>query len=223
DITNADISEIVIRQMQEKYGSDYPEMKWVQMDLTASSFDEGQFSCILDKGTLDALMTDSSPEVVSLIDKYFTELSRVLRVGGRYVCVSLLQEHIIAYVVSWFTQKCWMIRVCRCEDAEQAKTESGEFSFPVFVIVCTKFKQMPNFKPVMEMQLQGEKIQRIENKEEILKNVRELQQYALLRHNLLTKLGEHEWMYGTADGKDKLAENASSSRLLIIHLCRNQT
>lgn len=266
DITNADVSEIVIRQMQKKYSSEYPDMKWLQMDLTASTFQDGQFSCVLDKGTLDALMTDSSPEVVSTIDKYFKELGRILRVGGRYVCVSLLQEHILEYILSWFPKNCWMVRVCRCEDAEQAQIESGEFSFPVFVLVCTKFKEMPNFKPVLEVQLQGEIVQRVESPAEVMKYVHELQQYALLRHNLLTqqvsgdnmclelcdpKTGssryslhildspkksnnlkfavfivphgrEHEWIFGTADGRNKLAETVGASRLVVVHLCREQ-
>ncbi|XP_068207837.1 eEF1A lysine and N-terminal methyltransferase isoform X1 [Palaemon carinicauda] len=265
DIINVDISEIVIRQMQAKY-SEFPDMQWLQMDITASTFEDEQFSCVFDKGTLDALMTDSSQEVISTINKYFTELSRVLRVGGRYVCVSLLQEHIMDYVLQWFPQNCWMVRVCRCEEAEKARTDVGEFSFPVFVLVCTKFRQMPNFNPVIEIQLHGDMVQRVKNPDELKDNVRELQQYALLRHNLHTqkvagenmcldlfdpKSGntryllhvvdspknshtlkfavfivphgrEHEWMFGTVEGRSKLAENAGALRLVVVHLCRDQ-
>ena len=41
------------------------------------------------------------------------ELNRIMRVGGRYVCVSLLQEHILEYLLEWFPKYFWMIRVCR--------------------------------------------------------------------------------------------------------------
>lgn len=267
DIVNADISEIVIKQMEEKYRESCPDMKWLKMDLTASSFEDGHFSCVLDKGTLDALMTDDSPQVVELIDKYLSEMNRVLRVGGRYVCISLLQEHIIAHVVSWFPANGWCVRLCRCEDAEKSQAEEGKFSFPVFVMVCTKFKQMPGFKPILELQLQGETVQRVENPEQVKDTVRELQQYALLRHNLQSQRiagenmsvelvdqvsgntrfvlhvvdcpkksnkikfavfivphgREQEWMFGTTAGREKLAESASASRLVVVHLCRDQT
>ncbi|CAL4094377.1 unnamed protein product, partial [Meganyctiphanes norvegica] len=267
DIINADISEIVIKQMEEKYRDSCPDMKWLKMDLTASSFEDGEFSCVLDKGTLDALMTDDSQQVVELIDKYFSEINRILRIGGRYVCISLLQEHIIAHVVRWFPANGWMVRVCRCEDAEQSQREEGKFSFPVFVMICTKFKQMPGFKAILELQLQGDTVQRVTNPDQVKDTVRELQQYALLRHNLhsqriagenmsvelvdslsgnkrfilhvvdcpkkSSKLKfavfivphgrEQEWMFGNPAGREKLAESASASRLIVVHLCRDQT
>ena len=41
------------------------------------------FSVVLDKGTLDALYTDSSSEVVETVQKMWSQIARVLRVGGR--------------------------------------------------------------------------------------------------------------------------------------------
>ncbi|XP_050694174.1 eEF1A lysine and N-terminal methyltransferase-like [Eriocheir sinensis] len=186
-LTNVDNSEVVIRQMRDKHKSDCPDMVWLRTDLTAMDVADGGFSVVLDKAALDALMTDDSPSVVEFVDKYFREVSRVLRVGGRFVCVSLLQEHILQHILKWFPADGWMVRVCRCEDAEKSQSESGKFSFPVFVVVCTKFKQMPNFKPVIEVQFDGETAQRVEAASEVVERVRELQQYALLRHTLHTK------------------------------------
>ena len=37
-------------------------------------FSDGSFSCVLDKGTLDAMMTDSSDEVVARVAKMFEEV-----------------------------------------------------------------------------------------------------------------------------------------------------
>ena len=67
-------------------------------------FEEDSFSVVLDKGTLDALMTDESPEVVDKAHALFKEISRVLKLGGRYICVSLAQEHIIRNALCFFQE-----------------------------------------------------------------------------------------------------------------------
>lgn len=69
------------------------------------SFTDSQFSVVLDKGTLDALFTDNSSATIATIEKVLLEISRVLRIGGRYVCVSLAQEHVLKNVVSYFAEK----------------------------------------------------------------------------------------------------------------------
>ena len=51
-----------------------PELKFLKMDATAMEFSDGSFSCVLDKGTLDAMMTDSSEEVVGRVAKMFDEV-----------------------------------------------------------------------------------------------------------------------------------------------------
>lgn len=58
---------------------DRPDMKFIQMDATEMSFGADQFSVCLDKGTLDALMSDDSDEVHQTVIKYLDEISRVLR------------------------------------------------------------------------------------------------------------------------------------------------
>ena len=68
------------------------------------SYEEGEFNVVIDKGTLDAIFVDDSVPVVSDVEKMFTEISRVLRLGGRYICISLLQEHIINKVLQYFTE-----------------------------------------------------------------------------------------------------------------------
>ncbi|XP_069175282.1 eEF1A lysine and N-terminal methyltransferase isoform X2 [Procambarus clarkii] len=253
--------------MHERYSSDCPDMKWMKMDITASSFQNEEFTCVLDKATLDALMTDGSSEVVSLVNKYFDEMSRVLRVGGRYVCVTLLQAHILEHVLNWFPKNGWIMRICRCEDAEKSQAESGNFSFPVFVLVCTKFRHVDNFKQVIEVELGGEGVHRVESTQEVVRNIQQLQQFSLLRHTLHSqhiagedtsvelcdpKTGgvryvlhivdslkksnslkfavfivphgrEHEWMFGSQRGREKLAESAGARRLVVVHLMRGQT
>ena len=42
-------------------------------------------------GTLDAMMPDDSIEVVDQVNRLFAEIERLLKLGGRYICISLLQ------------------------------------------------------------------------------------------------------------------------------------
>ena len=79
---------------------------------------------VLDKGTLDAVLTESSESVMATVDKMFGEISRVLRLGGRYICVSLAQEHILKKVLQYFPdqsvtlyslhQLAYWVQKCNC-------------------------------------------------------------------------------------------------------------
>ena len=71
------------------------------------AFPVAEFSVVLDKGTLDAIMTDSAEETMILVDKMFGEIDRVLRIGGRYVCISLAQEHILNKITQYFVERYW--------------------------------------------------------------------------------------------------------------------
>lgn len=62
-ITNIDISDVVINKMNDLYKVDFPEMKCIQiikivleMDATNMSYPDNSFEFVFDKGTLDALM-----------------------------------------------------------------------------------------------------------------------------------------------------------------------
>lgn len=62
NITNIDISEIVINQMSAKNRS-RKEMKFIKMDMLNMDFENEKFDVVLDKGTLDALMSDNTTKV----------------------------------------------------------------------------------------------------------------------------------------------------------------
>ena len=85
NITSIDVSDVVIRQMSEQ-NKGRPDLIFAKMDATEMEFQENQFSVVLDKGTLDALFTDDSPDVVSKIEKMFRlepisdELSQILQI-----------------------------------------------------------------------------------------------------------------------------------------------
>ena len=69
------------------------------------SFEDSSFSVVLDKGTLDALFTDTEDSTVAKVEQMWAEIGRVLSIGGRYICVSLAQDHILKTVVEYFSKK----------------------------------------------------------------------------------------------------------------------
>lgn len=118
-------------------------LKYIQMDALSMTFDNAQFSVVVDKGTLDALMPNDRADTLSKINQYFTEIQRVLKSGGRYICISLLQEHILRAILNYFPNNNWMFRATRCFEVEKRAIENGENSMPVFFVVCTKFTALP--------------------------------------------------------------------------------
>lgn len=233
-MTNVDISDTVIQQMINQYKKTHPDMKFVAMDLLQMSFEDGLFTCFLDKGTLDALMSDANLDSKERAHKLFgvlaaslcdirkshmltypimKEIDRVLKVGGRYICITLLQGHILECITSYFhnlgnvlcfpkysfthpliNTTGWMIRICRCEEAEReedlidskkkASSSGNRFSFPVFAVVCTKFKKMERITPLLEFSPCENNVERISSVEDLNERVRSVQHFATLCHRI---------------------------------------
>lgn len=100
DIVSIDFEEAVIKRMKNK---GVAGVEYLVMDATAMSFDSGSFDYAIDKGTLDALCSDKSPETASRVIAYFNEIVRVLSPkGGVYIGVSLLQDFVLDSLVSFF-------------------------------------------------------------------------------------------------------------------------
>ncbi|XP_045510777.1 eEF1A lysine and N-terminal methyltransferase homolog [Colias croceus] len=182
NITNIDVSEVAIRQMKN-INSNRTNMSFLHMDATSMSFNNEEFNVVLDKGTLDALMPDSEESTIATIDKYFKEVKRVLKLGGRFVCISLLQSHILSKLLEVFGDKSWMIRVVRCHEAEEKNAENGDgTTLPVFVVVVTKFKVMP--KLLLEVCLAGDKMIRVDTPEDLQSCVKSAQDAAFITNGL---------------------------------------
>ena len=81
NITNIDISDIVISKMQKQF----PEMKWIEMDATKMDFEDNAFDCSIDKGTLDAIMCGNDPSPPA---KLIREMHRVTKKGGHYCIIT---------------------------------------------------------------------------------------------------------------------------------------
>lgn len=68
------------------------------------------------------------------------------RNGGRYVCISLLQEHILNFLLDFLPRNNCMLRIVHCLGVEQANKEKNSddaLTLPVFVVIATKFKSLP--------------------------------------------------------------------------------
>nr|XP_022321268.1 methyltransferase-like protein 13 [Crassostrea virginica]XP_022321269.1 methyltransferase-like protein 13 [Crassostrea virginica] len=183
NITNIDISDVVVRQMTERNKEQRPDMKYLKMDALNMNFEDSSFSVVLDKGTLDALMVDESEAVDKDISKMFSEIGRVLKVGGRYVCISLMQDHILNKVLQYFPEVGWPVRIHKIETENSENTEK-DFHLPVFALVFTKFKKMPNMKPILEVCNSEDKISRHNDVEEVKTLIKEVQYYAMIRQKL---------------------------------------
>lgn len=112
------------------------------MDALNTTFDDESFAVAIDKATIDALIPSDKQEYVTDANKYFREISRLLKNGGRYICISLLQEHVLNLITQFFPNNNFMVRVVRCFEAESKDNRNG--SLPIFIVICTKFKALPN-------------------------------------------------------------------------------
>ncbi|XP_038720806.1 eEF1A lysine and N-terminal methyltransferase isoform X1 [Tripterygium wilfordii] len=93
DITNIDFSKVVISDMLRRNVRERPDMRWRIMDMTSMQFTDDTFGAVLDKGGLDALM---EPEHGSeLGNRYLSEVKRVLKSGGKFVCLTLAESHVL--------------------------------------------------------------------------------------------------------------------------------
>ncbi|XP_059778041.1 EEF1A lysine methyltransferase 4 isoform X2 [Balaenoptera ricei] len=56
DVTSVDYSSVVVAAMRDRYAH-VPKLRWETMDVRALGFPSGSFDVVLEKGTLDALLT----------------------------------------------------------------------------------------------------------------------------------------------------------------------
>ena len=92
--------------MKERNASRRPRMSFLKMDMTQMEFPDASFQVVLDKGTLDAVLTDEEEKTLQQVDRMLAEVGRVLQVGGRYLCISLAQAHVLKKAVGHFSEVC---------------------------------------------------------------------------------------------------------------------
>lgn len=178
-----------------------PDLKFLQVDAcNMNGYGDASFSVIIDKGTTDAIFTDDSDSTDEYVQKYWSEMDRVLRIGGRYVIISLLQKHIIAGLLKRFAMSNWMFRVVRCIEAEEkTAADSGDKTvMPVFMVIATKFQKLPT--QVLEVCMAGDKMIRMNSTDEVADSVLSIQNAAMVcsglsRSNIAGKLDVNSFRF----------------------------
>lgn len=149
NIDNIDISNVVIRQMQSRNETKRPSMTFTKMDVMDMTYDDLTFDCVVDKGTLDAIYSNTGDETVKMVEKMFGEIARVLKMAGRYICITLAQDHILEKILEHF-ESGWLVRVHKVKLETEEAMVGG--ALPVFVFVCTKMAKAGNL-PAMKVNL----------------------------------------------------------------------
>ncbi|KAM9327258.1 eEF1A lysine and N-terminal methyltransferase [Gastrophryne carolinensis] len=203
NLSNIDVSEVVIRQMNERNASRRALMTYQVMDATQTAFPDAHFQAVLDKGTLDAILCDTEERTLETATKLMDEVGRVLQFGGRYLCVSLAQGHVLDKLVRHFSQGGWMVRIHEVsKDSGSNKESDHRFPLPVFLFVMTKVRPMPGFPQVLEMMPdeEGSKPLRWTSPDELMEAVKERQRYALICNRLNKNQSSQEVSLDLCDG-----------------------
>ena len=93
NIDNIDYAESVIQKMKDKYseGGECSELRWETMDMMNMKYDDNTFDVVIDKATMDVVMTDNkdpwnpSEEVTERAIKTLQNVFRVLKTDGMFV------------------------------------------------------------------------------------------------------------------------------------------
>ncbi|XP_022094933.1 methyltransferase-like protein 13 [Acanthaster planci] len=191
-LVSLDASEAVVKQMTDRNSKARPLMRFIKMDVMQMDFDDGSVNAVLDKGWLDSIMAGSQEGAVETASCFFDQIHRILKMGGRYVCITLAADQTARHLLEYFSEKGCMVRLHQVTRAEQVagETQLKSQQGPVFAFVCTKFKSIPGMSLPLEVCLTDAVTpQRVESGDKILTVIAECRHYAIVRHQLQTKTG----------------------------------
>jgi EEF1A lysine methyltransferase 4 len=90
-----DFSPVAIQTMKTRYAgleAEGDSLEWRVMNVCDMTFPSQSFNIAIDKGTLDAMVSGSLPvlgeEVRANVQAYVDEVARVLKPGGKWLCVT---------------------------------------------------------------------------------------------------------------------------------------
>ena len=95
---NVDYAESLINHMHG-HTSKHDLQCWLPMDIRSLNLRNDSMDLVIDKGTMDALFSDGSspwtpsPSVLNNIEMTVAGIWRVLKTGGKWICMSFGQPH----------------------------------------------------------------------------------------------------------------------------------
>ncbi|CAD8060411.1 unnamed protein product [Paramecium primaurelia] len=167
NITNVDYEKISLDQMRKRSENKRPEMSFQCMSLTEEiNIQSEQFDVILDKGTLDAIFPD---EETPQVNTYLANMLRILKKNGKFIIISLLQEHILKTLLQLQVN----IQIYECI-IEKSKL------YPFFIVI-----DKSDQKSIQFYQLQKEvQILSIKQAQEIIKKIQLQNHFVTSIHKL---------------------------------------
>lgn len=137
NIDNIDYSDTVIDKLIAKNNdiSDSSQLRFVCMDMYDLQYDEGTFDVVIDKATMDAVMTmnkdpwNPSEETKEKAKKVLDNVVRVLKKDGLFIQISFEQPHFRKkFLMTEELEKIWTY-----------KLEKIQKGFEYFMYILTKY------------------------------------------------------------------------------------
>ncbi|VEL29145.1 unnamed protein product [Protopolystoma xenopodis] len=206
DILSIDTNETVIAQMIDKHNSNGQRPGLIYkcldvlnlhgyIDASISLSKEGRshFSCVIDKGTLDALHTHEGSE--ETVEMMFQQIDYALQLSGRYIVITLAQAHILQSICAYFIERKpeWVVHIHQITSNSDQESSRASFPLPVFVFVFVKLRCSPDHLPRLSIMPLAQKQQInmswVVNPTELSARIKEWikmeQELCLLRHELV--------------------------------------
>jgi Methyltransferase domain len=153
-VTSIDFEENVIKKMNHR---GYAGVDYQVMDALNMTFEPESFNYAIDKGTLDALCADRTPETASRVVAYFNQVVKTLNAkGGTYICVSLLQDFVLDALITFFSkgigndhaeENIFEFRIQKIEKIAQKTGPDGREMLPFFITIKrTKIPKDPKLE-----------------------------------------------------------------------------
>jgi SAM-dependent methyltransferase len=123
---NIDYSTQVIARMREQHVLLRPQMQWLDMDMTNLSFEDASFDAVIDKAAMDAMLANEgdvwnpNDESIRMGCNACRSISRVLKPGGVFLQVSLVQPH--------FRNKYLLGSYCSASDTSATSSTDTSYS-----------------------------------------------------------------------------------------------